>query len=117
MIVTRFDEALSYEPQKNWKRLSLCNQPDISIEHFVKAAGHASPRHQHVNAQVLVVLEGLLQIELDDGSSPILNVDDTVYIESNEWHVVRNPGDTNAVGLDIFVPGRSFDFWKNKNLK
>lgn len=55
MKVIRFNEAESYEPEKEWKRLSLCNEEDISIEHFVKQPLHASPLHDHPNAQILVV--------------------------------------------------------------
>ena len=36
MKVVRFDKAESYEPEKDWKRVSLCNEADISVEHFVK---------------------------------------------------------------------------------
>jgi quercetin dioxygenase-like cupin family protein len=64
MKVIRFDNAESYEPEKNWKRVSLCSQEDISIEQFVKPAGHASPRHEHPNAQVLIVLKGKLTITI-----------------------------------------------------
>ena len=66
MKVIRFDAAETYEPEKDWKRVSLCNQDDISVEHFVKPPGHASPRHDHPNAQVLIVLNGKLAIITDD---------------------------------------------------
>jgi len=29
-------------------------------------------------------------------------------------HIVENALDTESVGLDIFVPGRSFDFWAER---
>ena len=82
--------------------MSLCNQGAISIEHFVKPPGHASPRHQHPNAQVLIVLKGKLVITTDD---------DAVFIPGDEPHIVSNPLEETSVGIDIFVPGRSFDFW------
>jgi hypothetical protein len=53
MKVIRFSSAESYEPEENWKRVSLCNEKDISIEHFVKPPHHASPLHEHPSAQVL----------------------------------------------------------------
>ena len=110
MKVVRAAQAASYEPEKNWKRLSLCNQTDISIEHFVKPPGHSSPRHDHPNAQVLVVLEGEIVVATDSDKQR-LGVGDAVYIPGNEPHVVSNPLDRESIGLDIFVPGRSFDFW------
>jgi len=110
MKVTRFGDARVCEPEQGWKRLSLCNEKDISIEHFVKPAGHTSPRHVHPNAQVLVVLKGQLSIITDSGEQ-ILDEGDAAYIPGGEPHAVGNLLTEASVGLDIFVPGRSFDFW------
>ena len=111
MKVIRFNEAESYEPEKDWKRLSLCNEKDISIEHFVKPPLHASPLHDHPNAQILTVLKGKLTIVIDNAGEETLNEGDTAYIPGNEPHIVKNPLNEPSTGLDIFVPGRSFDFW------
>ena len=113
MEITRFESAERYEPDKDWKRVSLCNQPEISIEHFTKPPGHASPRHNHTNAQILMVVKGKLLVEGESGEY-LLNEGDTIFIPGNEMHVVTNPSDETSVGIDIFVPGRSFDFWKNR---
>ena len=117
MIVTRFNTAASYEPEKDWKRLSLCAKEDISIEHFVKPPGHSSPKHHHPNTQILVVLKGKLKIEVDGQELQTLLEGDSVYIPGNEMHVISNPLKTISVGIDIFVPGRSFDFWLNRDKK
>jgi len=118
MKVIHFNTADNYEPEKDWKRVSLCNQEDISIEHFVKPPGHASPRHNHPNAQVLVVLKGKIVIQTDNGDEQELCEGDTAYIPGGETHVITNPLDETSIGLDIFVPGRSFDFWlKRKRLE
>jgi len=111
MKVVRFDAAESYEPDKDWKRVSLCCEKDISLEHFVKPPGHASPRHEHPSAQVLVVLKGRLAVITDSDGEQELGEADAVYIPGNEPHVVKNPLDRPCIGIDIFVPGRSFDFW------
>ena len=110
MEVVRFDSAENYEPEKDWRRVSLCSQTDMSIEHFVKPAGHASPKHDHPNAQVLIVLKGRLLITTDDDEK-VLSENDAVYIPGNESHIVTNPLDEPSIGIDIFIPGRSFDFW------
>ena len=115
MKVVRFNSAESYEPEKDWKRVNLCNEEDISIEHFIKPPHHASPMHNHSNSQVLVVLKGKLAIITDDSGEQVLGEGDTVYIPGNEPHIVKNPLDVPSVGLDIFIPGRSFDFWLKRN--
>lgn len=111
MKVIHFNSAESYEPEKDWKRVSLCSEKDVSIEHFVKPPHHASPKHEHPNAQVLVVLKGKLSIINDEGEDHALEEGDAVYIPGNEPHIVKNTLDTPSIGIDIFVPGRSFDFW------
>jgi quercetin dioxygenase-like cupin family protein len=113
MQVIHFGSAESYEPEKDWKRVSLCNQAAISIEHFVKPPGHASPRHEHPNAQVLIVLKGKLVITTDDDEQE-LSENDAVFIPGDEPHIVSNPLSETSVGIDIFVPGRSFDFWRKR---
>ena len=111
MKVVRFDSAETYQPDKGWKRVSLCSEDDISIEHFIKPPGHASPRHDHPNAQVLIVVKGSLAIITDADGEQVLGEGDAAYLPGNETHVVKNPLDQECVGIDIFVPGRSFDFW------
>jgi quercetin dioxygenase-like cupin family protein len=110
MKAIHFNNAESYEPEKGWKRVSLCGEKDISIEHFVKPPGHVSPRHDHPNAQVLVVLKGRL-VAVTDTKEEELSEGDAVYFPGGEPHYVRNPLDQPSIALDIFVPGRSFDFW------
>jgi len=110
MKVTRLKTAPNYEAEAGWKRSSLCDQPDVAIEHFVKPPGHASPRHEHPSAQVTVVLKGRMQLVAGD-ELQLLEEGDAAYIPGNVPHVVTNARDELSVGLDIFVPGRSFDFW------
>ena len=116
MKVIRLNNAESYEPEKDWKRVSLCNEKEISIEHFVKPPHHASPLHDHPNTQILVVLKGKLTIVVDNAGEETLDEGDTAYIPGNEPHIVKNLLDQPSTCIDIFLPGRSFDFWlKRKN--
>lgn len=117
MNIVRFREAETYEPEKDWRRVSLCSEENISVEHFFKSPGHTSPLHDHPNAQVLIVLKGKLTIFTDNDGVKELAEGDAAYIPGGEPHVVSNPLDRPSSGLDIFVPGRSFDFWlKRKHM-
>lgn len=116
MNVIRFAEARTCEPDPGWVRVSTCSEEAISIEHFTKPPHHASPVHQHANAQVLVVLSGKMTV-IEGDHSVVLGEGDTVYLEPDVPHAVSNDGDDPAVGLDIFLPGRSFDFWLNRMKK
>lgn len=110
MKVIRFKEAESYDAEKDWKRTSLCDQKDISIEHFIKPPHHSTPAHDHPSAQVLMVLKGKLSIKTKDGEEK-LNIGDTVYIPRNEEHFITNVLNEPSVGIDIFVSGSCFAFW------
>jgi len=117
MKVVRINDAENYEPEKDWKRISLCGECDISVEHFVKPPGHSSPDHGHPNSQVLIVLEGKLVITTENDGGHELGVGDAAYIPGNEMHIVSNPLDVPSRGIDIFVPGRSFDFWTKRKAR
>jgi quercetin dioxygenase-like cupin family protein len=106
----RFDAAESYEPEAGWKRVSLAGSDAMSFEWFEKPAGHSSPMHDHENEQVCLVLEGELTV-VTESDRLTLHPKDSVLLESHESHRVVNEGDELAVGVDVFAPGRPFDFW------
>jgi quercetin dioxygenase-like cupin family protein len=115
MKVIRFSEAESYEPHKDWKRVSLCNEKNISVEHFVKPPHHESPLHSHDNEQVMIVIKGRMRVYSESAGEQILNEGDAAFFSAGESHVVGNCLDTPSVGIDIFYPGRPFDFWLKRN--
>ena len=59
---------------------------------------------------MLIVLKGKLVITTDDDEQALAE-NDAVFIPGDEAHIVTNPLNETSVGIDIFVPGRSFDFW------
>lgn len=108
-----FDEAESYEPEAGWRRVSLAGSNRFSFEWFEKPPGHSSPMHDHGNEQVCVCLRGELTVETEESAVTLVE-GDSVLLESNETHRVENTGEDTAVGLDVFAPGRSFDFWTDR---
>ncbi|MFB6151712.1 MAG: cupin domain-containing protein [Haloarculaceae archaeon] len=108
-----FDDAETYEPDAGWRRVALAGSDDVSLEWFEKPPGHASPMHDHENGQVCLVLDGELTVHTE-GDAARLERYDSVWLGPWESHRVENTGDGTAVGLDIFVPGRSFDFWTDR---
>jgi quercetin dioxygenase-like cupin family protein len=108
-----FDEAETYEPDEGWGRAALAGSDAFSFEWFEKPPGHSSPMHDHENEQVCLVLEGELTVHTED-DSVTMGEYDSVLLESWESHRVENTGDERAVGLDVFAPGRSFDFWTDR---
>jgi quercetin dioxygenase-like cupin family protein len=81
-----------------------------TVEWFEKPSGHSSPMHDHENEQICLVLQGELTVVTAD-DAVTLGRHDSVHLDGGETHRVENTGGSRAVGLDIFAPGRSFDFW------
>ncbi|WP_331234883.1 cupin domain-containing protein [Natronorarus salvus] len=108
-----FDEAETYEPDEGWRRVSMAGSDAFAFEWFEKPPGHSSPMHDHENEQVCLCLEGELTVVTED-DEVTLGQYDSVWLESWEGHRVENTGTERAVGLDVFAPGRSFDFWTDR---
>jgi quercetin dioxygenase-like cupin family protein len=114
MKIVRLEQAESYEPQPDWKRASLCDEPSVSIEHFVKPPRHASPMHEHPQEQVTLVLTGRMKVVSERDGEALLGPGDTAYFEGGELHQIVNDLDEPSIGVDIFCPRRSFDFWRKR---
>jgi len=110
MQIIRFKEATSCEPEPGWFRVSLAERDSISIEYFEKPPGHSSPMHKHENKQVTIVIKGEMKVCTEDGEVTLREMD-SVFFPENEPHRIENPTKEKALGIDIFVPGRPFDFW------
>jgi len=116
--VVHVKDAEKYEPEKGWVRASTCSEKNISLEYFVKPSRHSSPVHTHQEEQVCVVIKGEMRVRGADGKAVVLKPGDAVYFASNEPHSIENALDQESIGVDIFVPGRAFDFWlKRKSPK
>lgn len=113
MHPVRFEAAETYEPEAGWRRVSLAGSEQFSFEYFEKPPGHTSPMHDHDNEQVCVCLAGELTLYTEDDSITLEQYD-SALLESGEPHRVENEGEETAIGLDVFAPGRSFDFWTDR---
>lgn len=109
-----FGEGRSYEPDAGWRRLEMAGSDRVSLEFFEKPPGHTSPMHHHENHQVCVVLEGRVVFENGAGETHELGPRDSLLLESDEPHSATNPGDQVAEGIDIFAPGRGFEYWTER---
>ncbi|MFB6218645.1 MAG: cupin domain-containing protein [Halobacteriaceae archaeon] len=108
-----FDDADSYEPEEGWERRSLADADGVSVEWFRKPPGHSSPTHDHENEQVCLCLAGELTVYAGDEAAT-LGEYDAVHLAGGEPHRVENTGTETAVGVDVFAPGRPFDFWRER---
>lgn len=114
MKVIHLRDAEKCEPEKGWIRASICSQKKISLEYFVKPPKHASPLHEHPQEQVCVVIKGRMKVRNADGEESFIETGDAAYFAPNESHAIENAVDEESIGVDIFVPGRPFDFWSKR---
>jgi len=114
MKVIHHDQAERIEPQPGWSRASLCCEDGVSVEYFSKPSHHASPMHHHTNAQVCIVLQGAMIVRLEDGREERMEAGSACYFPPDERHQVVNALDVPSLGIEVFVPGRSFDFWTKR---
>lgn len=110
MQVVKFKDADSCEPEEGWYRVSLAGGNSVSAEYYEKPPGHSSPMHKHENKQISIVIKGEMKVYTED-EGVVLREFDSAFFDENEPHRIENVGKEKAVGIDIFVPGRSFDFW------
>lgn len=114
MNIIKLNQGETYQPDPGWKRVSLAGSANISIEYFEKPAGHSSPLHNHPNEQVCIVVKGRMKVVNGAGEEDVLGPGDSAWFAPDEPHRVENAGEELAVGIDIFQPGRSFDFWTRR---
>jgi quercetin dioxygenase-like cupin family protein len=93
--------------------VSLTGSATFTFEWFEKPPGHSSPMHDHKNEQVCLFPSGELTLYTED-DSVTLEEYDSVWLDSWESHHVANESDEPVVGLDVFVPSRSFDSWTDR---
>jgi len=116
MKVVKLSQGETYQPELNWKRVSLAGSNEISVEYFEKPAGHSSPMHSHPNEQVSIVIKGRMKVVSGGGEEEVLGFGDSAWFAPNEPHRIENPDMELAIGIDLFVPARSFDFWTKRKL-
>jgi len=108
-----FEDAETYEPDPDWRRVSLAGSDRFTFEWFEKPPGHSSPMHNHENEQVCIALEGELTVYTEDDEAT-LHENDSVWLDAWEDHRVENTGEETAIAIDVFAPGRGFDFWTDQ---
>ena len=110
MKYIRFEQAQVEHPAPGWSRAGLASLEEVSVDWFVKPAGHISEKHSHENIQVFVILEGAFILHTEQ-ESVTLQAMDVAWVDPWELHWSENPGKEPTRGLNIFSPGRAFPYW------
>ena len=65
--------------------------------------GEVAPRHKHPGEEIIYVLEGTLEYEVDGKPPVTLKAGDVLFIPYGTVHSARNPGSVNAAELATYV--------------
>jgi quercetin dioxygenase-like cupin family protein len=65
--------------------------------------GEVAPRHKHPGEEVIYVLEGTLEYEVEGKPPVTLKAGDVLFIPYGTVHSAKNPGTVNAAELATYV--------------
>ena len=67
------------------------------------APGAAFPRHSHPGEEIIYVIEGTLEYQVEGRPPVTLKAGDVLFIPYGTVHSARNPGSVNAAELATYV--------------
>ena len=67
------------------------------------APGATAAWHRHPGEEVIYVLEGVLEYQLEGASPVILRAGEVLFVPSGVAHKARNPGTTNGAELATYI--------------
>jgi quercetin dioxygenase-like cupin family protein len=67
------------------------------------APGAAFPRHKHPGEEIIYVIEGAIEYELEGKPAVTLKPGDVLFIPAETVHSARNHGSVNAAELGTYV--------------
>ena len=67
------------------------------------APGVSFPRHSHPGEEIVYVVEGSLEYQLDDKPPVTLKAGEVLFIPNGGVHAVRNVGSGNAAELATYI--------------
>jgi quercetin dioxygenase-like cupin family protein len=82
--------------------LSILGREAIQVRVDI-GPGEVAPRHKHPGEEIIYVLEGTLEYEVDGKPPVTLKAGDVLFIPYGTVHSARNPGSVNAAELATYI--------------
>jgi quercetin dioxygenase-like cupin family protein len=82
--------------------LSIAGREAIQVRVDI-GPGEVAPRHRHPGEEIIYVLEGTLEYEVEGKPPVTLKAGDVLFIPYGTVHSARNPGSVNAAELATYV--------------
>jgi quercetin dioxygenase-like cupin family protein len=101
------DAALAQQPgvtRNDLQRHDLSTPGREAIQTIVSIAqGVTAPRHSHPGEEVIYVLEGVLEYQLDGQPPVTLKAGDVLFIPAGVVHSAKNVGSGNGAELATYI--------------
>jgi quercetin dioxygenase-like cupin family protein len=65
--------------------------------------GYAAPRHTHPGEEIIYVLEGTLEYEIEGQPPVTVKAGDVLFVPAGKIHTAKNVGSTNGAELATYV--------------
>jgi quercetin dioxygenase-like cupin family protein len=82
--------------------LSISGREAIQVRVDI-GPGEVAPRHRHPGEEIIYVLEGTLEYEVEGKPPVTLKAGDVLFIPYGTVHSAKNPGNVNAAELTTYV--------------
>lgn len=102
-MITKYNSARTTHPVDGVVRKILANSPNLMLVEHTLEKGAVLPDHKHPHEQLVYLLSGEIQLDIN-GESIVMSVGDSLVIPPNINHNVLTL--KKAVALDIFTPRR-----------
>jgi quercetin dioxygenase-like cupin family protein len=82
--------------------LSLAGREAIQVR-IEFAPGSSFGKHSHPGEEVIYVLEGIIEYEVEGKRPVLLKAGDVLFIPAGTIHAAKNAGTTNAIELATYI--------------
>lgn len=65
--------------------------------------GYTSPRHTHPGEEIIYVIEGTLEYEIEGQPTRMVKAGDVLFVPAGAVHLGRNVGNTNGAELATYI--------------
>jgi len=120
MITTRIVAAAALVAATGLAHVALAQQPGVTRNDLQRhdlstpgreaiqvivaiAPGLTAPRHSHPGEEIIYVLEGLLEYQLDGQPPVTLKAGDVLFIPAGVVHSAKNVGSGNGAELATYI--------------
>jgi quercetin dioxygenase-like cupin family protein len=91
-------ETSELHPGLRWQfsvNTGVTDSNGLSCRCLQVAAGAELPLHSHKEQEIYIITKGNAELLTDENSTRSVRAGDTVSIQDNSWHGIRNTGRTN----------------------